>query len=301
MKIEVPFTVTYDSKRVVPLDDVIDSLVAIRAMLNEATDLLPDFDSSVSLDGFYVSVNSVTQHSPLREIFLVALFVAFQDDIESAVGEAYNAMSGQELAAHYETLLSLVAMIVIYYGVGLAKDVITRSVADGPSKKALYALAQDVSEMTGKPADQILKNLQGRYEKEGRRSGLIKSVTKFFVPSKRDNNSPIKVGKRTIPTEILLEAPEAHLLENAMEERQSRDQNDVRLEIHAMDKDRSRSGWAATADGISSRRLPLKLFDGVEPSQIWGRDFLRANITTIYQWDGIDFQPREIHIRSVVR
>jgi hypothetical protein len=298
VKLEIPFEVNYRSTRLVPLDEVIDTLVAIRSLINDSVDFIPLVSDNVTLDGFYISVRQVSQNSPLREVFLVTLFLAFQDDIKGALGQAYQEMTGQELSSHFEGLLALIVMTIIYYGVGAAKDIATQSISDGPSKRLLNMISDDVATMTGKSKKQIIANLKKRYEKEGKRTTLAKNVARFFGPSKQDDNSPVLIGRHSIPKNVIAEVPSVYILEHAVQERQHKDYINAVVRIHAMDKDRSKSGWAATVDGVVDKRVPLKLFETANPESLWGKETVHADITVVSQWNGNSYEPKEIHIHE---
>ena len=55
----------------------------------------------------------------------------------------------------------------------------------------------------------------------------------------------------------------------------------VELELHAQDKDREASGWAAVPKGISDKRLKMRLVDGVSPNELWGRDQIYGDVHAI--------------------
>jgi hypothetical protein len=74
----------------------------------------------------------------------------------------------------------------------------------------------------------------------------------------------------------------------------------VQLELHAQDKDREASGWAAIPRGITDKRLRMRLVDGVVPSELWGRDHVHGDIIIKFKRVGTDMVPTEIHLTRVL-
>ena len=55
----------------------------------------------------------------------------------------------------------------------------------------------------------------------------------------------------------------------------------VEVVIHATDLDHSSSGWAGHITGVYQKRLRMKLFSSVQPSQLFGKDKIIADIILV--------------------
>jgi hypothetical protein len=77
----------------------------------------------------------------------------------------------------------------------------------------------------------------------------------------------------------------------------------VELEMHAQDKDKDKdkaaTGWAAVATGISPARLKVRVVEPVQPSDLWGKDFVTADIVLVSKLTANGYQPFEIQISEV--
>jgi hypothetical protein len=73
----------------------------------------------------------------------------------------------------------------------------------------------------------------------------------------------------------------------------------VKLTIHAQDRDKDATGWAAVPEGISDRRIKMRLKDGVTPQALWNRDVIIGDVTVKYRREGLDFVASELHLSRV--
>ena len=73
----------------------------------------------------------------------------------------------------------------------------------------------------------------------------------------------------------------------------------VSLEIHAQDKDKSAVGWAAIAGGISEKRLKVRIVDPVQPSDLWQKEEITADIVVVSKLTSNGYAPSEIQITAV--
>ena len=80
MRHDTDFAVRYVTEKPVPVRDIIESLRGIETVLNETGKLLPKFVDGLIVEGLEIKVREIAQESPLREIFLLTLIVAFQED-----------------------------------------------------------------------------------------------------------------------------------------------------------------------------------------------------------------------------
>lgn len=128
MRVDLPFTVEYGTPDVVPIDQVIDSLVSVRALIEEGGASLPRFIDGLTVEQVQVYVRSISQESPLREILFVSIFLAFQDSLTKEVPEMIQDLTGTTVPHQFHTIVTLAVMIVLFYGVAYVKDVARRDV-----------------------------------------------------------------------------------------------------------------------------------------------------------------------------
>lgn len=122
------------------------------------------------------------------------------DVIESATGYA--------VPENIEGLVIAVALIVIFYGVEIVRDVVMEPVTDGPAKRKLNGLIQELANYTGKTPDQIEAVLDERYGEPTMMKRVANAASRFFTPSKRLDSAPVEVNNREIDDEMLQDIPE---------------------------------------------------------------------------------------------
>jgi hypothetical protein len=295
------FRVRYLTDDPVPVRDIIESLRGIETVLTETGRLLPKFVDGLIVEGIEIKVREIAQESPLRELFLLTLIVAFQEDLEGGVTEVIEAAAGYVVPANLEALVTVVALIVLFYGVGTVRDLVMGPVTDGPARRKLKGLIQELSDETGKTPEQIEKVLDARYGEPTMMKRVANAASRFFTPSKRFNSAPIEVNNREIDHETVQDIPAPYLIEHEQEFKPTRNFFDVELELHAQDKDHAGRGWAAMVEGVTEKRIRLKLMDDVDPSDLWNKNRVRGDVTIKYERLGDKLNPIEIQLHQIVK
>lgn len=300
MRVDVPFEVHYLTPGTVPIEDVIDALLSAKLLIEEGGYNLSSLVPGLHIEQVSVTVRSITQESPLREMLFAAIYLTAQKDLEREVPAMIELLTGIQVSENFKTIVTLSVLIALFYGAAYVKDLVVHVTADSKIKKQLDAMIKDLSGRTGKTEDQIRKFLDERYKPKGKLKILGEAAFKFFKPSKSQSDSPIQVNDRAISHELVADVPQSYAYEQIMDEQSARPFPNIDLELHAQDKDRDASGWAAVPRGITDKRLRMKLVDGVSPEQLWGRDQIHGDIIVKYKRVGTDMVPTEIHLTRVL-
>ncbi|MEQ1934924.1 MAG: hypothetical protein ABL962_13780 [Fimbriimonadaceae bacterium] len=298
--VNLPINISYETRGTTPIRDVVAALQATDGLVQDAVALLPSLLGGADVRLISLSVQQLTQQSPLREILIAAVFIAAQDALEDGVVAAVEALSGQELPSDYYTLLTVIVLVVLFYGVGLARDVLGGAVSEGPAKRQLNAMIDDLSQRTGRPGEEVKRILDAKYDKPGPVRSLVRNALSFFIPSKREGNAGISVGDIRIEPRIVDDVPFADQLSDEQDFERFKPYDGATLELHAQDIDKSKTGWAAVPKGISRKRLRLRLMPPVEPSALWGKSRVVGDIVIISKATAGGFVPTEIHLTSII-
>ena len=230
---------------------------------------------------------------------VASIVVATQEDLIDGVSALANDVFGVEVAPQYETLLTLVVLVVLFYGVALAKDIVSGMVLDGAAKRKFDLLIGDLACSSGKSPDDIRKVLDARYAKPGPVKSLVKASVDFFLPSMREGNRAVMMDHDRIEPEIVGEIPFAQDVSEDKDFKKFDPMKAVPLSLHAQDIDKSTTGWAAIPEGVTEKRLRLKLIHPVVPDQLWGKSKVTGDIVLISKLTAKGYQPDEIHLTSV--
>lgn len=279
MDVTVPHSVVYETDGKVPLDRVIESLQAQRQLLMEAVPVLEALVSDLKIDAISISVVEISNQSPLREAFLVALIVAFQNDLSKEVPAAIQELTGVTVPTSYHTIVTFVAVLVMFYGMDAAYRHISRRLGTSRASRQLDAVVTDLAAQLNVPEDRIRHILHERYTK-GRLGRLMDAVVKFGSPSKGENNAPIVVGGRRLERDDVAEIP---AISQPLEDEPDRSEpfENVEIELHAQDIDKTKQGWAGVPKGHSQSRLRMELYPPITPDEIWGKGTIRGDIILV--------------------
>lgn len=299
VQVNVPFSVTYQTEGLTPVSDVIEALKATEALMQDAISLLPSLIRGLKVEESSLNVRRISQESPLKEIFGVALFLAFQDDLEAEVPPMLEDVLNITISDKYDTIVTVVFLMVVFYGVSFAKDAALKMVADHQSRQKLDELIGIVSQQTGKPASDVKAILDSKFGKPASVKRWVTNALSFFTPSKKAENAPIVVDREELGRELVREVPSPVPAEKISNYDRYEPISGVSLEIHAMDRDKASTGWAAIVPGVSDKRLRMKPLDPVSPSDLFGHSSVVGDVVVVSKLTSDGFVPSEVHLTAV--
>jgi len=299
-EIHLPLSITYETNGVTPISDVIASLKATETIINDAVSLFPSLIDGLRIEKSSLNVRTLSQESPLREILILSIFVTFQEELEQEVPALIEDMFKISVNDQYDTMLTVAFLVVAFYGAGLAVDAVKKTFSDSLPRAKFEDLIGVLADETGKPKSEIREIIETRFAKPASLKRLVSSAKRVFLPSQRERNVPVVFDRDRIPSETIRDIPYVGEAEEGTDFDRYKPMYDVQLELHAQDRDRSATGWAAVAKEITRRRLKVKVLDPVEPSEMWGRDSVRANIVLVSKLTSDGYQPAELHIIEIL-
>jgi len=164
-EIRLPFSISYQTEGVTPVADVIAALEATDALMRDAVSLLPSLYKGLKVEKCSLNVHKLTQESPLREYFLLALVVAFQDDLVGEVPPVIEDLFKVTVNDRYDTIVTVIFMIVVFYGAGLAVDLVKKAVSDSLPREKYEELLDFLALEVGRPVSELRQIVHARFEK----------------------------------------------------------------------------------------------------------------------------------------
>lgn len=299
-EIRLPLSIVYETEGVTPVSDIIAALQAANEISKDVVSLLPSFFEGLKVESSSLNVRSLTQESPLREYFLLALVVAFQDDLKAEVPPMIEDLFNVRINDDYDTLATVIFMIVVFYGASISIDAIKKAFTKSLPKEKLDELIQVLALETGRPAQDIRSIIEAKFAKPAGTSKLLSQVSQFFLPSQKAKNAPVHFDRDVVPSETIREIPYTGTGEEAKQDfSRYTPYSGVELELHAQDRDKSATGWAAVARAISQDRLKVRIMDPVQPSDLWQRDHVVGDVVVVEKLTANGYQPTEIQITSL--
>lgn len=286
----------------IAVDDVIASLRANDALLREVAAVLEGLAPGLIVESTKVAIREVSQTSPLKELFALALILTYQKELETEVPALIEEITGVHISDQYDTLVTILVMLIAVYGVSKLFERLwpRRKPQNLENDKEKLLLA--ASERTGLPPAQVDAVLEALAS--GRSRGRIENAARrFFQPVIGKATTGIRgYGDLSISPQAIAELPSPAML--AMEEEQEKFRTEplrgVKIVLHATDRDHAKSGWAGHIVGVTSDRIKMILDKDIKPERLFGRKQITGDVLMVYEVgeDGEE-TPREFHLLSI--
>ncbi|UOA23630.1 hypothetical protein DSM110277_02059 [Sulfitobacter pontiacus] len=297
-EIRIPLSITYETTIPTPIADVISALMAADAIASETISILPSLIDGLQIEECSLNVHSLTEGS-LKEALFLALLVTYQGDLQEEVPPVLEDLFKITVSDKYDTIVTVVFLTVLFYGTGMAIDMAKKAFTDSLPRSKLNELIDLLALETGKSASDIRKIVEAKFQKPAAVKRLVRESKRFFLPSQKDANAPITFDRDRIPKAIIGEVPFPGDGDRDQDFDRYTPHEMVSLEIHAQDKDKSAVGWAAVADGISEKRLKVRIVDPVNPADLWQKEEITADIVVVSKLTSDGYTPSEIQITAV--
>lgn len=280
MQVRFPHQVLYEVPGDVPVADAIDALLGAERLLLDmgplVERLMPDLRVQVR-----IYVKEISQGS-LREVLWVALFITYQTDLEKEVPDVLNKLFGIDLIEH-STIATVLFIVLAYYGAEFVYKLVNKTVDTSYLRDQLNGMVKEVAAQFHLSEEAIKRALEDRYGSESRGGPtrarmLAKAALRVFTPSKHQNNSAIVVGDRRIEPRLIAEVPSDAQILDAEDQPTSEPIENVRIELHAQDIDRAKTGWAGVIPEISPNRLRMQIYPPLKPEDIYTKTSIIGDI-----------------------
>ncbi|WP_158528590.1 hypothetical protein [Sinorhizobium meliloti] len=283
-----------------PIGDVITALQAAEIAIEDAVSLLPSLLPGVHIENSSINVRSLSQESPLRELFALTLIVAFQDDLKTEIPPMIEKLFDIRISEQYDSIVTVATMIVLFYGAALLKDAAVKTLENGALRRQVDALLAQMSEATGMSEERVRAIFDAKYSKPGPVKRLAKAVRGFFVPTQREGGVSVIFDRNRVHRDVIREVPYPQEFKDKEDFEKYTPKYGATLEIHAQDKDKINTGWAAVPRGITDRRLRMKLVEPVMAPDLWNRDHVTADIIVVSKLTADGYVPSEIQITKIL-
>lgn len=297
---EFPHKIEYEADAR-SVDEVVATLLAQKRLIQESALVLPVAFRGYELGAVEIRVVRVAEGSLITEL-IVQIYGQYQTDIQKAVIEGLEKMIGEDIPAELESLVTLLTLAVVYFIARYTYDLVRGKKKDQPASTHIEGNYNTVINIigtkigvSGEAVDAAIKDAIPLT----RRRSLIKAVTGFLAPAKKNPGTKITAdGYGDIPVEVIAEYPnDAELAE--IDETRNIDVPGALIEIRALDRDKKKSGWAALVlnDPRFPRRLPMDLYPTVDAEELAHHDTVRGNL--VVEGDprpNGTFRPKRIHL-----
>lgn len=284
MEVTLKHGVQYDVTEPVAVEDIIKSIDAHARLVREAGKMLSDLVPGLHIEVGKVSVVLLSQQSPLKEMFAVATVMSYQKELEKEIPNIIEAITGAKISDDYDTIVTVLCMIIAIYGISKAWDVLFPSKPKNNIEETKKSLIERAAKILGVASDRVVAAVEVLFHGKKER-GLVSSSQKVFAPTRSQQNAALldTDGRLLIQAETVRDA---QAVAGLPYEGESEDEPvvsselhpNVRIILHAMDRDRKKSGWAAHCPDLFDERIPMNLEKTISPEKIFGIDELQGDI-----------------------
>jgi hypothetical protein len=164
MEGRLPHVVIYDTPEFVPISDVIESLRGTMLLAQEVKPLLEILIPGLKIDELTVTVTSIQQASPLKELFAVGLAGAYQDKIGTDMPQIVHDLFGVTPPPEFDNLISLLLIVLVFYSGQFAFNAAQRLTERLKMNRQLDGLIADVAKMLERDEASIREALDKKYQ-----------------------------------------------------------------------------------------------------------------------------------------
>ena len=292
-------TLYYTNRIPLEVEDVADSLLAFKALIERTPDLLIRLFPTISIQSVSLTVERVAAGSLLEDL-AVKFIWGNQERLDADIESARQTLQIQELIKNpvfLSTLIfSLIAAGSLY--------VLNKSNATEPQKAPVVAMQNNIL-LIGSQISGINQQVIGSAAEAVVQANpqLARDAIRAVAPAKREEGATVSAGKDsevTVSAEAVRAIPTVVQNEEVVESIE--DLFNVEVQIRATDLDSTRRGWAAVVPALGDRRIKVHLDIGVQPGKLTAKPAVRADLTVVFKRDGAGEKvPVLIYIRKVRR
>lgn len=297
MELVIGQSVYYSNKNHLPLEDVAESLLALKAIIEATPDVLERLQPGLHIQKVNVFVNEIKAGS-LWEDLVVKFIFGNQEKLDSSVQSLRQDIGVDSLISNRTLVGAIIGALITGGGIYLLNKL------KGPEeqKQALQA-SQSVfiingANIAGVNEEQFRSVIQGTL---ARNDHLPKEAVKVVRPAKREGETSIVLNQdpqtkiensaiRAMPTSPPDDEPPETV----------DDFYDVEIQIRAIDLDSTKRGWAAVVPSISGRRTKMHLDPHIKVHDLLGKTAINGDITVIFRYDDTGLKvPNLIFLREL--
>jgi hypothetical protein len=297
----LPHKVSYDVAGHIQVSVIAESLIANGSLAVEAAFLLEALIPGFVVERAEVSVRRVSHESPLQQSFVVAIVAAFQPDMVRDVPLIFKDLTGVEVPHRYDTILTVVVMMIAVYGISKAIERLFPARKTDKIDENFRNLTIVAGDLIQVPPGEVEAVVRGRLA-DKKQAKLGRDIRNFFAPTVGKEGALIMGGGSEISSPALAQIPNFSTAEaeSDSETTESAFENNQRIIIHAMDRDRGKVGWAGHIPALFEERVPMKLDKTIDPEALFTKTEVIGDV--LIQYDIADDGkkiPSEFHLLRI--
>lgn len=302
MESSLRHVIEYDVESYPTVSALAESLIANERLVKEAVLLLEAFAPGLIVENTTVSVRRIVQESPLKQMLVAAIVTAVQPKLIADVPKIVTDLTGHEIPEQYHTLLTVLVMVIAVYGISKAIELLFPARKKTELDESYRSLTYVAGNLIQLPSTTIDTAVRARYG-DRKPSQIASMVRGFFAPTAgKPDSAIVGAGSVEIGPMALAEIPQLSMPETVEAEERTGTQfeNNKRIIIHAMDRDRGRMGWAGHIPDLFEDRIPMKLDKSIKPETLFTKTDVIGDVLIVYNVDDAgNHTPKEFHLLRI--
>jgi hypothetical protein len=298
MDLSIPHQVVYDFDGQASVTEVAKSIIAQDRLLRNSFEVLEELFPNLSFEKPTISVREVSQASPLRTVLYTTVVAVYGQELGEDVPDILNTLFGVDVPADYDSIVSVLVLLIGIYGVDLLWKKLTTGVKDYRALRAerdrLLKEAANQASVTEDHLEEAIERVIGKHKRS-----VMKAGADFYEPARRHKARSVSVQGAEVRQEAIEDMPTDVDLAQYEPPTEVEELERVVVQFRAHDLDRNKA-WAATIAQVHPNRRPLHLAPDVRPEQLFERSEVIADVlvTSSLDNDG-DYVPTLYYLQKV--
>jgi hypothetical protein len=298
MELSIPHRVLYDFDGQASVAEVAKSIIAQDKLLRDSLAVLEQVFPNLSFEKPLISVREVSQASPLRTILYTTVVAVYGQELGEDVPDILDTLFGIDVPDGYDSIVSVLTLLIGIYGVDLLWKKISSGVKDHLALRAerdrLLKEAANQAAVTEEHLEEAIERVIGKHKRS-----VMKAGADFYEPARRHKARSVSVQGAEVRQAAIEAMPSDVDLAQYEPPTEIEELENVVVQFRAHDLDRNKA-WAATIAEVHPNRRPLHLAPDVRPEQLFERSEVIADVlvTSSLDADG-DYVPTLYYLRKV--
>jgi hypothetical protein len=298
MELTVHQQIYYSNKKLVPIREVAESLLALESVIRQSPDVLEAMFPGTKIEAVEVFINELKSDSIWEDVVIKFIF-GNQKKFDEFIANVRERIGMDNIMNNPQLLSSIILVMILtggaYY---LGKDKTATPEQKATIEANNNTIIQIGAGMVDLEGEDFKALIEGAIKDKDK---LAKSAIRVVKPAKLDPEASITFNDNTelqISNESVKAMP--RYVQEPEEEEFIEDFKDIELEIRAIDLDSTKRGWAVVVPELHKKRVRLQLDPTVNPDDLLDKRSVIANVTIIFGHDK-DYNkiPKLVFLREI--
>lgn len=282
MEIEVHQQLYYSNKKIVPVKDIAESLIALENLIQQSQYILEAIFPGTRILSVEVFISKLHSDS-IWEDLIVKFIFGDQARFDEVIKDLRKTFKMDYLISHPKLLSAVIASIILFGGVYCLQK---NKNPEPRSQEILQINNNTIINVGAEYLKMDSKGFKTLIESNIRdKDQLAKSAMRIVNPAKKDSNATITFnGDENLRiTSESVQAIPSHVIEE--EEESVEEYNSIYMEVRATDLDSKKRGWAVVIPGFGDKRIKLQLDPDINAEQVLSKRRFFGNVTIVFKAD----------------